>query len=86
MRIKPKRVTWREVGDDVVALDSRTSDYLGLNSTGKVLWMALITDGGATRDELIAALLSEFEVEQEQAAADVDQFLDDLRGRDLLEP
>jgi hypothetical protein len=84
-RIQIRRgvLEWREVEGEVVALDLRRKTYLAVNRTGAVLWPALMT--GATRKELLARLTADFSVSQDEAAADLDAFLAELAGQDLLE-
>lgn len=75
-------VVWREVGDDLIILELGTSTYLMVNSTGKLIWEALV--GSATKDELVAMLVKEFGVSTEQAESDVQSFLTTLTDRGLL--
>jgi hypothetical protein len=82
LRLRDDGVAARAFKDDMVVLDLRTSTYLSTNAAGTVLWHVL--ERGATRAQLIAALLDEFEVDGARAAADVDAFIADCRGRDLL--
>jgi hypothetical protein len=82
-RLKTDRIAWRQIGDEMVVLDLRSSRYLTANAAAGVLWRGL--EQGSSRDELVAALTTEFEVEAETAAADVDEFLADCRAKDLLE-
>lgn len=82
VRLRPG-VDWRDVQGDVVALDVRRSVYLSTNVAGAVLWSRLAT--GATRQELAAALVDEFDVDHETAAADVESFLRRLHELDLVE-
>lgn len=82
-RLRPGAVSWREADGEVIALDLTTSDYLGVNASGKVLWTRLAD--GATSGELATALVAEFGVDRARAEADVAAFLDDARTRGLLE-
>ena len=50
---------------------------------GAVLWQSLVE--GATRDELLARILEEFDVEDDVAARDLDAFLAELASLGLLE-
>ena len=83
MRIRSGVVEWREVEGEIVALDLRSQTYLGINRTGAAIWPALIA--GAERAALIAELTEKFRVSEDQAAADLDAFLAQLRDQDLLE-
>lgn len=61
----------------VVAVGARSEEFNGmvnLNSTGAFLWQNL--EKGADKEGLIQALLNEYEVTEEQAAKDVERFLD----------
>lgn len=82
-RIDRKAVTWRWVEGEVVALDMLADEYLAIDGTGAVLWRAL--EDGATVDQLVAAIEAEFDIDADtDVRADVDEFLDDLRSRNLL--
>ena len=47
--------------------------YLNLNSTGAFLWNILIS--GATKQDLVNALIKEYEVDKTLAETDVDAFI-----------
>ena len=55
---------------------------ISLNPVAEVIWNKLQQE--TTREELLAAILDEFDVPQEQAAADLDEFLDLLRKNELM--
>ncbi len=82
LRLRPEALQWREIEGEVVAVDLETSSYLGANEAGAVLWRALAT--GATKEELAALLVAEFDIDAEQAASDTDAFVAQLRENDLL--
>lgn len=75
-------VVWREVGDEIVVLEIATAVYLTLNGTARPLWL-LLADG-TTRDDLAAALVAEYGIAFDRAAADVDDLLRALAARSLL--
>ena len=71
----------RQVADTwvVLPLKSDTVDFNGmirLNGSGAMLWKWL--EQGATREELVQALTSQYEVSREEAARDVDKFIETL--------
>ncbi len=72
--IRSENLSWRRVGDEVVVLDLNETVYLTLNSSGAVLWELL--DGGATQAELAQALVDRFPISLEEAASDVDAFVE----------
>ena len=51
--------------------------YIRLNETAEFLWSKLID--GASKEELVSALLSEYDVSYEIASKDVDDIIDMLR-------
>lgn len=54
-----------------------------INESGVVLWEAL--KNGATKDELLSAIQREYSVEADVAMSDIDEFLDMLRAKNVLE-
>lgn len=76
-------VVWRQIEDETVLLDLRTSTYLSTNVSATVLWERLAQ--GATHAQLVEALRTRFEVTPERASEDVDQFLLECRNRLLLQ-
>jgi hypothetical protein len=83
MQLRQENLTWQVAGDDVVVLDLKGSVYLKLNGTGRVLWEALVEP--RTDSELVSTLVEKYGIEPERASADVAAFVEDLRGRDLIE-
>lgn len=78
----------KSVGDNhiVVPVGAQTVDFrcmITLNETGAFLWKLLETE--QTDKTLVAALLAEYDVTEDRAAADVDAFLGHLRDSALLE-
>ena len=86
MKIKDDFVLKKIAGSYVVVpVRTRAVDFSGiikLTETGAFLWKLL--EKGADREVLISSLLSEYEVDEATAAADVDRFVDKLREADLL--
>jgi hypothetical protein len=75
-------VEWRDVGDELLVLELGSATYFSVNDSGIVLWNALLD--GATKEELVAQLMKEFDVDDAGAKAAVDEFVDELNGRGLL--
>lgn len=78
----------RTVGDShmVVPVGTRTRVIPGvivLSESGSLLWEVL--EKGATEEELVEALLSEYEVNRTQAEADVKAFVTELCSNGILE-
>lgn len=82
IRLRETGVTWQEVGDSVIALDLDGSVYLKLNGSGKVLWERL--QRPTTPDDLTQALVERYGIDENQATADAQAFVNELRRRQLL--
>ena len=54
-----------------------------VNEVGALLWKKL--EEGATEEELLAAVLAEYEVDAQTAAKDIKDFLDKLDHHKILE-
>ena len=71
----------------VVALGKASKIFNGiikLNDTAKFIWDIL--EKGAEKEEIVAALLAEYEgVDRATAEADVQKFIDELKGAGILE-
>lgn len=70
----------------VIAIGSASKIFNGmvkLNETGELMWDKLVE--GTTREELIAAILEVYEVEEEVAQKDVDRFIEILKKPGIIE-
>lgn len=85
MKIKEGYVLSEVAGTVVVVPvnpDHTFRNMLKLNSTGKLLWEALLEE--TTKDALAALLVSEYEIDMVVALADVEKFLATLRTYGVL--
>ncbi len=83
LRLRENAVAWKQVDGETILLDVATSTYLGVNRPGSVLWPALAD--GTTREQLIGRLCRAYQVSEEQAGIDVDDFLRLCRDHGLLQ-
>lgn len=79
--------TLREVAGEILVIPvGKTALELNgmiiLNPVSKVIWECLERD--STRDEILNAVLDAFEAAPEDVEADLDEFLDELRGQKLI--
>ena len=86
MKIKEGFVL-REVAGNyiVVAVGSGVKTFNGmiqLNDTGALLWKQL--EQGAEKDQLVDAMIKEYNVEKSVAECDVDEFIGSLKEANLL--
>lgn len=78
----------REILDEVVAIPvgngtEHFSGIISLNPVGRFLFEVLYQEH--SQEELVAALVAEYEVTPETAANDVEEFLNTLRANGLLD-
>lgn len=69
----------------VVPLGSQVTQFgsiIKLSETGAFLWDKLSVD--VEKDELVLALIEEYDVDETRASADIDKFLDKLKTAGLL--
>ena len=76
-------MTWREADNEVLAVDGGFQSYASTNASGRVLWKALAA--GASRDDLVRALVGEFGISVSRASQDVDGFVGDLAANGFLD-
>ncbi|MCF8256633.1 MAG: PqqD family protein [Flavobacteriales bacterium] len=73
----------RKVGDELVLVPVKGSvadmdEMFTLNDVGSLVWDRL--EAGVTTSSLVAAIVSEFDVKEETARADLHGFLEQLSG------
>ena len=87
MKIKEGFIVRSVAGSNVVVpTGSARVDFNGimtLNETGMLLWDKLTN--GAEKDELLKAIVNEYDIDEATAAADIDLFLSKLEGAGLVE-
>ena len=72
----------RLVGDETVLLDLASGVYFGLDGVGQRIWESVVE--GNSLEQAVAAIVSEYNVEEAQAQTDVLEFVSDLVERGLL--
>lgn len=83
LRLRSDQLHWRELDDEVIALDAVRSQYVATNPAGTLLWEAL--SAGATRDDLARLLSETYGLGAEQSEADAAAFLAQLDSEGLLD-
>lgn len=86
MKIKDGYVLRQIAGNSIViAVGDEALNFNGIitiNGAGTFLWEKLIN--GADKDTLLRAMLSEYDIDEATASADIDEFLLKLKNADLL--
>ncbi len=83
VRLRQDTLAWRRVADDVVVLNTTSSNYHSINPSGSALWERLAE--GASVAQLTATLAASFPDAADRAAGDVQAFLVQLDSRGLIE-
>src|SRR2546421_12437465 len=83
LRLRSDLMEWRQVDDEIVALDLKGSVSISVTPPGAAIWPLLAE--GAGREELTATILERFDVDEPTASRDLDAFLDELFDRGVLE-
>jgi hypothetical protein len=76
------RFTETEVDDEIVIMRLDNGEFFALSGTAAAIWRLI--DGERDRVALIEAIGVQFEADETQIAADVDEFVDRLKGTGLL--
>ena len=83
--IRPtRRAVSRVVDGQALILDANRDEIRQLNEVGSLIW-SMILKSTSTREEILKAIVAQFEVEVEQASVDLDAFLHELGDQALIE-
>jgi hypothetical protein len=83
MKLNPFAIMSEQFDRTGLIFDPNTNAAMSINRTGVYLWGCL--KEGATEAEMVSGLVKRYSgVTEEQAAADVNAFLQELRNRSLL--
>ena len=87
MKIKKGFISRKVAGSNVVVATGEQSKVFNgiikLNESGLVLWNKLVV--GADKEQLVSALLDEYDIDRAVAEADVDKFVGVLRDAGAIE-
>jgi Coenzyme PQQ synthesis protein D (PqqD) len=82
LSLREQDLDWRDINDEIVALDAEGAVYLAVRGSGAVLWRLLASP--TTRDSLVDTLVETYDIDPATAGDDVDEFLATLSDRGLL--
>lgn len=86
MKLKQEMVLRNVAGDSILipvtGLDDKFRGIITLNSTGVRIWKLI--EAGKEKNEIVDALLEEYEVERGQAQNSVDRFCGQLEDLGIL--
>jgi len=80
-----KSVVFTDLDDGTgVLLHLENKFYYSLNLTGSFIWRLLEDKGDLSEDSIVEAVVDNFEVNEAEARADVDEFIRDLTKEGLI--
>lgn len=76
-------ISWKKLGDRVVAVDTGNGDYYTLNEVASTIWAALCEN--KSEDEIVAKILEEYDIEDAaKVRADIDAQLSQWKEMKLI--
>lgn len=78
-----EKLSWRDVNDELVALDVVTGEYHVFNDIGRKIWL-YIADSNTDMDALVAVIMNEYDAQADDVKADIRDFVNDLLQRGLF--
>lgn len=78
-----KEHLFSDLGDEAVILSLKNGKYYGLNSVGVTVWTNVLES--ATLSEIEAAVMNEYEVDEETCRRAVSLFLEEMLEEELIE-
>jgi len=82
MRLRTADISARTIGGETIVLDLPSSQYFAITGIGSRVFELLTEE--RTLDDLVTAILTEYEVAETVARRDVEAFVDRLRQAQLL--
>jgi hypothetical protein len=76
-------VIWRDVGGDVVVLNVEAGVYFGIDGSGSQMWRELAEHGSV--EKTLESLQQQFDVEPDELRHDLDDLLDKLVQKGLVQ-
>jgi len=71
-----------QLGTELVLMDTKSGNYLGINTVGTHIWNLLADSKSIT--DLVTELTSRFEVTETQCQAEVERFLSELEQKKMV--
>lgn len=82
MRLRTTDISARTIGGETIVLDLPSSQYFAITGIGSRVFQLLAEE--QTLDDLVTAIVAEYEVDEQTARQDVSTFVDRLRQAQLL--
>jgi hypothetical protein len=82
MRLRTSDISARTIGGETIVLNLPSSQYFAITGVGSRVFQLLSED--RSLDELVTAVVDEYDVDEDIARRDVETFVDRLRQAQLL--
>lgn len=81
-KINTEKIMFTQVGDDGVLYDTEENTYVSVNETLYKILRGI--DAGLSKDEIVAQLLEEYDVSEEQCFEEVEAALEKLISKNIV--
>jgi len=76
-------ISWKQLGDRVVAVDTNNGDYYTLNEVASTIWVAISEN--KTLDDIVAQIMEEYDITDEaKVRQDLDTQLAQWKEMNLM--
>lgn len=78
-----ERISWKQLGDRVVAVDTSNGDYYTFNEVASTIWIAVSENKSV--DEIVTQILDEYDIaDAEKVRQDIDSQLSKWKEMKLM--
>ena len=78
--IDSKRIAWDEIDGEILIINVETGYYFSLDGVGSLIWSMLAE--GVGESDMVARIMSEYQVEESTAREDLEELVDALVAED----
>lgn len=76
-------ISWKQLGDRVVAVDTDSGDYFTFNDVASTIWLAI--NENKTIDEIVALIIDDYDIsDAEKVRQDIDNQLAQWKEMNLM--
>ena len=76
-------ISWKQLGDRVVAVDTNSGDYFTFNDVASTIWLAI--NENKTIDEIVALIIDDYDIsDAEKVRQDIDNQLAQWKEMSLM--
>lgn len=76
-------ISWKQLGDRVVAVDTNSGDYFTFNDVASTIWLAI--NENKTIDEIVALIIDDYDIsDAEKVRQDIDNQLAQWKEMNLM--